>query len=156
MVPSVVRSDAARRAVLERTLAYLLALQQAEAGNLPTSTGKRGDRLVQFCHGAPGAVLLWCRAWAVLRDDAALGRQLGRHWSISRAPSSAGVDGGCFGDAGRSSGFLTGTISLVRTPLVAVAAERAGPPAASFFACSCALVGAWRCSIAVGQVGAGL
>lgn len=106
MVPSVVRSDAARRAVLERTLAYLLALQQAEAGNLPTSTGKRGDRLVQFCHGAPGAVLLWCRAWAVLRDDAYLRAAVQAAavvWRHGLLRKGAGI---CHGVAGNGYAFL--------------------------------------------------
>ena len=69
LVPGFVKADKTRRELLERTLAQLMALQEAEAGNLPSSVGKRGDRLVQFCHGAPGVVMMWCRAWMVLRVD---------------------------------------------------------------------------------------
>ncbi|XP_046390142.1 lanC-like protein 2 [Ischnura elegans] len=39
------------------------------SGNLPSSLGREKDKLVHWCHGAPGAVYLYCLAYKVFHDE---------------------------------------------------------------------------------------
>ncbi|XP_034242373.1 lanC-like protein 2 isoform X2 [Thrips palmi] len=39
-----------------------------QSGNLQSSEGSTSDRLVQWCHGAPGAVQLFCLAYEIFED----------------------------------------------------------------------------------------
>ncbi|KDR23212.1 lanC-like protein 2 [Zootermopsis nevadensis] len=39
------------------------------SGNFPSSLGNNTDRLVQWCHGAPGIVFLFAQAYKVFGDD---------------------------------------------------------------------------------------
>lgn len=47
---------------IRETLNWLLG-QETEHGNYPAVYGEREDHLVQFCHGAPGAVYAYALAW---------------------------------------------------------------------------------------------
>uniref|UniRef100_A0A7S2KT96 Uncharacterized protein n=1 Tax=Zooxanthella nutricula TaxID=1333877 RepID=A0A7S2KT96_9DINO len=38
-------------------------------GNWPSTCGEQGDHLVHFCHGAPGMVWLYCKAFSVFGDQ---------------------------------------------------------------------------------------
>ncbi|CAG4981145.1 unnamed protein product [Parnassius apollo] len=50
-----------------------LALQQFPSGNFPSSLGSSsGDRLVQWCHGAPGFVPLFLLAYQIFKEEAYL------------------------------------------------------------------------------------
>ena len=51
------------------TAEQLLSLRFEGTGNLPSSAGSTDDRLVQWCHGAPGLSLLCSRLYAVNRDE---------------------------------------------------------------------------------------
>ena len=56
--------------LLHQVLAYISALRM-ETGNYPSRALRNKDpkdRLVQFCHGAPGIVLLFCLAHEVFGD----------------------------------------------------------------------------------------
>jgi hypothetical protein len=60
------------RAQIKATLDFVLRLR-LPSGNYPSNCSKREkDRLVQFCHGAPGVGLMFCRAYEALGDDAYL------------------------------------------------------------------------------------
>ncbi|KAG8230828.1 hypothetical protein J437_LFUL010225 [Ladona fulva] len=50
------------------TLDFLLSTSYP-GGNLPSSMGSGRDRLVHWCHGAPGAVHLYCLAYEVFGDQ---------------------------------------------------------------------------------------
>ena len=50
------------------TADHLLSLR-FPSGNFPSSADSTSDRLVQFCHGAPGLSLLCSRLYAVTRDQ---------------------------------------------------------------------------------------
>ena len=44
-----------------------LATLVFSSGNLPSSLGSTRDRLVQWCHGAPGSVYLFGKAYQVIK-----------------------------------------------------------------------------------------
>jgi hypothetical protein len=48
------------------TIDYLLGLS-FPSGNLPSSVGNDTDRLVHWCHGAPGFVAVLCLANKVIK-----------------------------------------------------------------------------------------
>ena len=52
---------------IRETLDCLLKIRYP-SGNYPSSLESEEDRLVQFCHGAPGFVLLFCQAYKVYDD----------------------------------------------------------------------------------------
>ncbi|XP_026825201.1 lanC-like protein 2 isoform X3 [Ooceraea biroi] len=56
---------------IKPSLYYLQGLQFS-SGNFPSSIRNQSDRLVQWCHGAPGMSGLFCLAYKVFRDDAFL------------------------------------------------------------------------------------
>ena len=43
---------------------WLMSLSYS-SGNLPSSIGSKSDRLVHWCHGAPGAIFLFTKAYKV-------------------------------------------------------------------------------------------
>lgn len=62
----------ARRYVSEDALNFLikpsidyLSSIRFSSGNFPSSLGKERDKLVQWCHGAPGFTHLYCLAYEV-------------------------------------------------------------------------------------------
>lgn len=52
---------------IHATVEYLHSLQMP-SGNYPTQPLKQEDRLVQWCHGAPGVLLLFVRAYEVFQE----------------------------------------------------------------------------------------
>ncbi|CAJ1414872.1 unnamed protein product [Effrenium voratum] len=52
---------------IRQTLQWL-ATARAAPGNWPAVLGDRRAECVHFCHGAPGAVFLYCKAYEVLRE----------------------------------------------------------------------------------------
>ncbi|XP_055332816.1 lanC-like protein 2 [Paramacrobiotus metropolitanus] len=54
--------------LIKPTLDQLLLLR-FPSGNYPSSVSNTSDKLVQWCHGAPGFVLLFCRASEVFDDQ---------------------------------------------------------------------------------------
>ncbi|EFN72970.1 LanC-like protein 1 [Camponotus floridanus] len=53
---------------LKPSLYYLQRLQFS-SGNFPSSTGNPSDKLIQWCHGAPGISILFCLAYKVFEDN---------------------------------------------------------------------------------------
>ncbi|XP_066949513.1 lanC-like protein 2 [Macrobrachium rosenbergii] len=53
------------------TVDYVCTLQ-FPSGNMPSSLNNETDRLVHWCHGAPGAVFLLAKAYQVFGDDSYL------------------------------------------------------------------------------------
>nr|CAI5840624.1 unnamed protein product [Callosobruchus analis] len=45
-----------------------LTTQRFPSGNFPSSLGRDVDKYVQWCHGAPGFVYLFCEAYKVFHD----------------------------------------------------------------------------------------
>ncbi|GLG95310.1 LanC-like protein 3 homolog [Gryllus bimaculatus] len=77
------------------------------SGNFPSSLGNSNDRLVQWCHGAPGMVDLFTLAYHVFRDDRYM--QTAIHcgnvvWNNGILTKSYGI---CHGVAGNAYTFLT-------------------------------------------------
>ncbi|KAL6254955.1 hypothetical protein P5V15_014297 [Pogonomyrmex californicus] len=48
---------------------YYLQKLQFSSGNFPSSTSNSSDRLVQWCHGAPGIAVLFCLAYKIFEDS---------------------------------------------------------------------------------------
>lgn len=46
-------------------ISYLLFLKQ----EYPSTAEKETDELVQWCHGAPGFILMYCAAYRVFHDE---------------------------------------------------------------------------------------
>ncbi|XP_070164117.1 lanC-like protein 2 isoform X2 [Polyergus mexicanus] len=53
---------------LKPSLYYLQKLQFS-SGNFPSSIGNPSDKLVQWCHGAPGISILFCLAYKIFEDS---------------------------------------------------------------------------------------
>lgn len=101
---SVLR-DAAKRKLVVDTIDWLLR-QKATNGNWPAVHGERQAYLVHFCHGAPGAVHLLCKAYEVfgesryLREAEAAGELV---WNYGKLKKGCGV---CHGFSGNGYVFL--------------------------------------------------
>ena len=54
--------------LLISTIDYLLSIR-LPSGNFPSSEGKHEDRLVHFCHGMTGGVLMLCNAYRCFEDE---------------------------------------------------------------------------------------
>ena len=52
--------------IIEGCVEYLLS-QQFPSGNFPSSLENRVDKLIHWCHGAPGAIHLMVKAYQVLK-----------------------------------------------------------------------------------------
>ncbi|EEB09899.1 conserved hypothetical protein [Pediculus humanus corporis] len=50
------------------TVDFLIGIRYS-SGNFPSSLGSNNDRLVHWCHGAPGSVQMLCAAYQVFRDQ---------------------------------------------------------------------------------------
>jgi hypothetical protein len=58
---------------IQNTVDYLLT-KQFPSGNFPSSLENKHDRLIHWCHGAPGAVFLMLKAYQVIL------------WNVSSSP----------------------------------------------------------------------
>ncbi|KKY17382.1 putative lanthionine synthetase c-like protein 1 [Phaeomoniella chlamydospora] len=56
IITQIVLSFPESASSMTKQLSGLLALQSTTSGNFPSSLPPHGDRLVQFCHGAPGFI----------------------------------------------------------------------------------------------------
>ena len=65
--PDIVKLPVVRDAlpVIKESIDVLLSMR-FPSGNFPSSVGNKSDRLVQWCHGSPGAVDTLARAYEVL------------------------------------------------------------------------------------------
>ena len=57
--------------VIQNSLSFLCGIQYAD-GNWTSSEGRKSADLVQFCHGAPGAVAPLCGAFEAFGTEAYL------------------------------------------------------------------------------------
>lgn len=53
---------------IKPALNFLITLQYP-SGNFPSSIGSHSDRLVHWCHGAPGMSMLFCLAYEIYREQ---------------------------------------------------------------------------------------
>lgn len=77
------------------------------SGNLQSSEGSYSDRLVQWCHGAPGAVQLFCLAFEIFEDQRYLTAaiQCGEVvWTRGLLRKGCGL---CHGTAGNAYTFIS-------------------------------------------------
>lgn len=56
--------DSKQKTYVQRTIDWLLA-QRFTSGNLRSSLGSKDDKLIHWCHGAPGAIYMFLEAHAV-------------------------------------------------------------------------------------------
>ncbi|CAL8086769.1 unnamed protein product [Orchesella dallaii] len=54
-----------QEALIRRTLEWLISKQRFPSGNFKSSVGSMDDRLIHWCHGSPGAILLLLEAATV-------------------------------------------------------------------------------------------
>ena len=54
--------------IIRTSVDYLLSLRLS-SGNLPSSANSHSDRLVEWCHGAPGAALLCTQLYTLTKDQ---------------------------------------------------------------------------------------
>ncbi|XP_018495673.1 lanC-like protein 2 [Galendromus occidentalis] len=59
--------DAPEMARIKGTIEFLIS-QKYRSGNYPSSLGSTSDRLVHWCHGAPGFLFLFAKAYEVFGD----------------------------------------------------------------------------------------
>ncbi|CAN7996350.1 unnamed protein product [Ixodes hexagonus] len=79
---------------------------QYPSGNYPSSLGSQTDKLVHWCHGAPGAAHLLALAYVVFNDDRYLDRlrkSLDAIWRRGLLKKGYGI---CHGVAGNAYAFL--------------------------------------------------
>eukprot|EP00913_Durusdinium_trenchii_P011308 g10620.t1 len=69
--------------LLRQSLQWLATMRQP-SGNWPVVFGEGGADCIHFCHGAPGAVFLFCKAYEVLREEQWL--QLAKDRALSVDP----------------------------------------------------------------------
>jgi len=91
--------------LLKPSIDFLLSLQFS-SGNFPSSLGNETDRLVHWCHGAPGAIHMFGLAYQVFDDSKYLksAEELGNViWERGLLKKGYGI---CHGTAGNAYGFL--------------------------------------------------
>ena len=88
------------------TTDHLLSLRFKASGNLPSSAGNTDDRLVQWCHGAPGLSLLCSRLYAVTGEAKWLQAAIDASEVVWRGGLLKKGVGLCHGIAGNGYAFL--------------------------------------------------
>jgi len=106
--PEVVRLPVIQSALsdIKESIDVLLSLR-FPSGNFPSSYGNTSDRLVQWCHGSPGAVDALTRAYEVFEDSRyleAAERCCDVIWQRGLLQKGYGT---CHGTAGNGYSFLT-------------------------------------------------
>ncbi|RZB66625.1 lanC-like protein 2 [Asbolus verrucosus] len=61
-------TDAELHTLIRPTIEYLSSLK-FPSGNFPSSVGRDNDKYVQWCHGAPGFLYLFCMAYKIFGDS---------------------------------------------------------------------------------------
>ncbi|XP_043252917.1 lanC-like protein 2 isoform X1 [Colletes gigas] len=90
---------------IKPALQYLKSLQYY-SGNFPSSVGNRSDKLIHWCHGAPGMSMLFCLAYEVYQDPQYLETAIKCGeviWSRGLLKKGYGI---CHGVAGNAYTFL--------------------------------------------------
>ncbi|XP_076244798.1 glutathione S-transferase LANCL1 [Calliopsis andreniformis] len=91
---------------IKPALDFLLSIRYP-SGNFPSSIGSHTDKLVHWCHGAPGMAMLYCLAYEIYKDDEYLkaALQCGEViWERGLLKKGYGL---CHGVAGNAYTFLT-------------------------------------------------
>ncbi|KAI8514687.1 PREDICTED: lanC-like protein 2 [Branchiostoma belcheri] len=99
-------SQAALPGLVKPSVDYLRKLQ-FPSGNYPSSLGNTSDRLVHWCHGAPGAIYMLMAAYQVFRDQTYLDeakRCAEVIWRRGLLKKGYGI---CHGAAGNGYAFLS-------------------------------------------------
>lgn len=87
--------------LVKGTLRYMIQ-NRFPSGNYPSSEGKDSDRLVHWCHGAPGIALTLAKAATVFRDEEFLkaaidaGEVVWSHGLLKRVGICHGVSGNAY------------------------------------------------------------
>ena len=92
--------------IIVATTEHLLSIRFKESGNLPSSASSDDDRLVQWCHGAPGLSLLCSRLHAVTGEGRWLQAAIDASevvWSRGLLKKGVGL---CHGIGGNAYAFL--------------------------------------------------
>jgi len=63
-----IQSDNSLLCTIQKAVDFLLK-QSFKSGNYPTRVGGTSDDLVQWCHGAPALVFLFCKSYEVFKDS---------------------------------------------------------------------------------------
>lgn len=90
---------------IKSTLDFILGLQYS-SGNFPSSFGSGNDRLIHWCHGAPGGVYLMILAYTIFGDEKYLTsaeKASDTVWERGLLKKGYGI---CHGAAGNGYGFL--------------------------------------------------
>lgn len=90
---------------VKQTIDFLIT-QKLPSGNYPSSLGSSSDRLVHWCHGAPGFLFLFAKAYEFFREDAYLREArlcADVIWNRGLLRKGYGL---CHGVAGNAYGFL--------------------------------------------------
>lgn len=106
------------------TLDHLLSIRFDGTGNLPSSEHKEHDKLVQWCHGAPGLALTLAKAYEVTRE----GKYLVALREAAEVVWQRGLVrklGLCHGIAGNMYPFLALKRVLLGTAVIAGHAQQA-------------------------------
>ncbi|XP_017885838.1 lanC-like protein 2 isoform X2 [Ceratina calcarata] len=77
------------------------------SGNFPSSIGSNSDKLIHWCHGAPGMTMLFCLAYKIYQDESYLqiALQCGEViWARGLLKKGLGI---CHGVAGNAYSFLS-------------------------------------------------
>lgn len=91
--------------LIKPTIDYLMTLKYP-SGNYPSSLGSKSDRLVHWCHGAPGFIYMFAMAYKVFEDKKYLEAALDCGeviWKRGLLRKGCGL---CHGSSGNGSAFL--------------------------------------------------
>lgn len=60
-------SSSTMQTLIKPSIDYLMS-QKFKSGNIPSSRGSDNDKLIHWCHGAPGAIHLFVKAYQIFQD----------------------------------------------------------------------------------------
>lgn len=98
-------SSSELQTLVQRTVGYYLTLRYP-SGNFPSSLGSQTDKLVHWCHGAPGAIHMFALAYSVFGDQSYLKAAqdcADMIWNRGLLKKGYGI---CHGTAGNGYAFL--------------------------------------------------
>ncbi|RWS04592.1 lanC-like protein 2 [Dinothrombium tinctorium] len=92
--------------IVRPTIDFIHRTFRMKSGNYMSSAGSKSDRLVHWCHGAPGAIFLFCLAYQVFQDKMYLNEAISCGeviWQRGILKKGYGI---CHGTAGNAYAFL--------------------------------------------------
>lgn len=98
-------SSSTLQTLIKPSIDYLLSMQ-FKSGNVPSSRGSDNDKLIHWCHGAPGAIHLFLKAYQVFQDQKYLQAALDCNQVIWQRGLLKKGYGLCHGVAGNAYAFL--------------------------------------------------